>query len=311
MDYALLFPGQGSQRVGMGKALAEAYPRARHCFEEVDDALGFALTRLMWEDREATLTLTENAQPALVATGVALARVVEDEGGLFAEGAPLCVAGHSLGEYTALTVAGTLSLADAVRLVRKRGQAMQVAVPAGEGAMAALMGANLDRAAALVAAVARPGIVCDIANDNAPDQIVISGTTEAINDAIAAAPDHGIRRAIKLQVSAPFHCALMQPAATIMSAELNKIAMAPPRFALITNVDARSETDPAILRESLVRQVTARVRWRESVLAMRRDGVARVFELGPGGVLCGLVRRIDRDIATHAIHIPDDIARVN
>ncbi len=306
MTRAFVFPGQGSQRVGMGRALAEAFAPARELFEEVDDALESNLSRLMFEGPEDELTLTENAQPALMAVSLAAVRVIEREGGLRLGEHCAFVAGHSLGEYSALAAAGGLGVADAARLLRRRGQAMQRAVPVGEGAMAALLGLDLDAARA-VAEAAAEGEVCEPANDNAPGQVVLSGHRTAIERAIAIAPERGARRVVELPVSAPFHCALMAPAAEEMAEALAETAIAAPAVPLVANVTAEPVTEPDEIRALLVRQVTAMVRWRESVLAMAARGVDEIVELGAGKVLSGLVRRIDRGIAGRSIETPEDV----
>ena len=306
MTRAFVFPGQGSQRVGMGRALAEAFAPARELFEEVDDALDAKLSRIMFEGPEADLTLTENAQPALMAVSLAVVRVLEREGGLRLGAQCAFVAGHSLGEYSALAAAGGLAVGDAARLLRRRGRAMQRAVPVGEGAMAALIGLDLDAARA-VATAAAGNEVCETANDNAPGQVVLSGGRAAIERAIAIAPEHGARRVIELPVSAPFHCALMAPAAEEMAEALAATEIAAPAVPLIANVTAAPVIDPDEIRALLVRQVTAMVRWRESVLAMAASGVDEIVELGAGKVLSGLVRRIDRAIAARSVETPEDV----
>jgi [acyl-carrier-protein] S-malonyltransferase len=306
---AFVFPGQGSQAVGMGKALAEAFPSARAVFAEVDEALSQKLSTLMWEGPSETLTLTANTQPALMAHSLAVLRVLETETGLDLKQSAAFVAGHSLGEYSALAAAGALSLADTARLLRIRGDAMQAAVPAGEGAMAALMGADLDAARALAAEAAQ-GDVCEAANDNGGGQVVISGAKAAVERAMALAPERGIKRAVLLPVSAPFHCALMQPAAEAMRAALAGTTVNSPAVPVMANVHAAPLSDPQDIRDSLVRQVTGTVRWRECVEAMAAAGVTRFYELGSGKVLTGLAKRIlPADAAlSMAIGAPDDIA---
>jgi [acyl-carrier-protein] S-malonyltransferase len=307
---AFVFPGQGSQAVGMGRDLAAAFPAARDVFGEVDEALKQNLSRLMFEGPAETLTLTENAQPALMAHSIAVLRVLEREGGLALPEAAILVAGHSLGEYSALAAARAFDLATCARLLRLRGQAMQKAVPPGEGAMAALFGAALADAAALCAEAAEGPegrAVLEPANDNGGGQVVISGTAAAVERAIALAPQKGIRRAMKLPVSAPFHCALMAPAAEAMAEALEAVALAPPIVPVIANVTAAKATDPEEIRALLVRQVTAMVRWRESVAAMRAIGVDTVVELGAGKVLAGLARRIDADLAATSIGTPAEV----
>ncbi|HTZ78736.1 MAG TPA: ACP S-malonyltransferase [Stellaceae bacterium] len=306
MARAAVFPGQGSQAVGMGRELAEAFPVARHTFEEVDEALRQRLSKLMFEGPESDLTLTENAQPALMAVSLAVIRVLVQEGGFDLPRHAAFVAGHSLGEYSALCAAGTFSLSDAARLLKRRGQAMQRAVPVGAGTMAALLGLELE-AAREVAEAAREGEVCDTANDNGPGQVVVSGSTAAVERALKIAAERGARRAIMLPVSAPFHCALMEPAAREMEEALATVAMAPPTVPLVANVTAASVDDPETIRHLLVRQVTGLVRWRESVLYMKREGVDAVVELGAGRVLSGLVKRIDREIATASVGTPAEI----
>ena len=286
---AFVFPGQGSQKVGMGVELAEASAAAREVFEEVDDALGQKLFQIMKDGPEDALTLTENAQPAIMANAIAVLRVLEKEGGIALAAKADFVAGHSLGEYTALCAAGAFSLADAARLLKLRGQAMQAAVPVGIGAMAALLGADIDKAYALAEAAAE-GQVCTVANDNDPTQVVISGHREAIERAVALVKDHGIKRGMLLPVSAPFHCPLMQPAADAMAAALAKTAPGALRIPVFANVTAAVVSDPAEVQRLLVEQVTGRVRWRESAIAMRDAGVAQFVELG-GKVLGPMITR--------------------
>lgn len=306
MTRAFVFPGQGSQAVGMGRALAEAFPAAREAFEEVDDALEQRLSKLMFEGPAEDLTLTENAQPALMAASIAVLRVLEAEAGFELGEKAAFVAGHSLGEYSALAAARALGLAEAARLLKTRGRAMQAAVPVGAGAMAALLGAELDLAQA-IADDAAEGEVCAVANDNGAGQCVVSGATAAVERAVKLAEERGVRRAIMLQVSAPFHCALMQPAADVMAEALAKTALKPPVVPVIANVTAEPVSDPETIRKLLVDQVTAMVRWRESVLAMKARGVDTVIELGAGKVLSGLNRRIDRDLRTLNAETPADI----
>lgn len=290
----------------MGRALAEASAAAREVFEEVDDALGQSLSRLMFEGPADELTLTENAQPALMAHSVAVMRVLEREGGVSLPGACRYLAGHSLGEYSALTAAGTFRLADTARLLRLRGRSMQSAVPVGAGAMAALLGLDFEEAAA-VACDAAEDEVCDPANDNAPGQVVVSGDRAAVERAVELAKAHGARRAILLDVSAPFHCSLLQPAADAMAEALESVAMEDPSVPLVANVTAKPVERASDLSGLLVRQVTATVRWRESMMFMRDNDVDRVVELGTGKVLSGLVRRIDREMSGVAVAGPDDI----
>ncbi len=293
----------------MGRQLAEAFGPARLVFEEVDDALEQRLSTLMFEGPEDELTLTENAQPAIMATSLAVVRVLEEEAGLDLTEKALCVAGHSLGEYSALAAAGTFGLADTARLLKRRGRAMQEAVPLGEGAMAALLGLELDAVREIVAEAAGAE-VCAAANDNAPGQVVISGHTAAVERAIALAGERGAKRAIALPVSAPFHCALMAPAADAMAEALAEVVLAPPRVPLVANVTASLVGEPERVRALLVEQVTAMVRWRESVLAIRDQGVERLVELGAGKVLSGLARRIDRDLAARSVGGPADIEAI-
>ena len=302
-----IFPGQGSQRVGMGRGLAEAFSAARQVLDEVDDALDQRLSTLMFEGPEDELTLTQNAQPAMLAVSLAVARTLEAEGGFVLADKCAYVAGHSLGEYSALAAVGSFSVADAARLLRRRGLAMQQAVPVGGGAMAAFLGVDLD-VAATIAEMASEGLVCSAANDNAPGQVVISGARDAVIRAMAIAPDHGVRRCVELPVSAPFHCALMAPAAEVMAEALAETAMAAPAVPLVANVTARAETEPERIRGLLVEQVTAMVRWRESVLFMRDEGVDSLVELGVGKVLSGLTRRIDRGLGGVSIEQPDELA---
>ena len=286
---AFLFPGQGSQKVGMGTELAEASAVARAVFEEVDDALGLSLSKIMREGPEDQLTLTENAQPAIMAHAIAVLRVLEIDGGVSLPAKGEAVAGHSLGEYTALCASGAFTLADTAKLLKLRGRAMQAAVPVGEGAMCALLGADLAKATALAEAAAE-GQVCEVANDNDPGQVVLSGHREAVERAVALAKEHGIKRGVLLPVSAPFHCSLMQPAADAMAAALEASPPAPMRLPIYANVTAALVDDPAVEQELLVRQVTGRVRWRESVLAMGEGGIEHFVELG-GKVLGPMVGR--------------------
>lgn len=296
---AFVFPGQGSQKVGMGVELAEASAVAREVFEEVDDALGQKLVQIMKEGPEDVLTLTENAQPAIMANSIAVLRVLEKEGGItLAEKADF-VAGHSLGEYSALCAAGAFSLADTARLLKLRGQAMQAAVPVGEGAMAALLGADIDKATALAEAAAQ-GEVCTVANDNDPGQVVLSGHKGAIERAIALVKEHGIKRGVALPVSAPFHCPLMQPAADAMAEALAKTAPSVFRVPLFANVTASVVTDPEEVRRLLVEQVTGRVRWRESVIGMKEAGVDRFVELG-GKVVGPMISRTVTDVTVTSV----------
>lgn len=306
MNRAFVFPGQGSQAVGMGRELAEAFPAAREVFEEVDDALAQRLSRIMFEGPEQDLVLTENAQPALMAVSLAAARVLQQEAGLRLAEEAVFVAGHSLGEYSALAVAEALSLAETARLLKRRGRAMQEAVPVGEGAMAAILGLDLETVRA-VAEEAGQGEVCEPANDNGGGQVVVSGARSAVERAVELAGERGARRAIMLPVSAPFHCALMAPAADVMGEALAAAALLPPQVPLVANVTARATEDPETIRSLLVQQVTAMVRWRESVLYMKEQGIETVIELGAGKVLSGLVRRIDRDLTALNAGTPSEI----
>ena len=307
MATAFIFPGQGSQAVGMGKSLAEAFPAARAVFDEVDAALSQKLSTLMWEGPGEELTLTANAQPALMAVSLAALRVLEAEAGLSLARDAAFVAGHSLGEYSALAAAGTFSISDAARLLRIRGDAMQKAVPAGEGAMAALLGVDLEQARS-IAADAAEGQVCEAANDNGGGQVVLSGSKAAIDRAIVLAGERCVRRAMLLPVSAPFHCALMRPAAEAMQAALAEVAMQAPVVPVMANVGAAPLSDPAAIRASLVAQVTGTVRWRECVEAMAGAGVTQFFEVGSGKVLAGLVKRIAAGASASSVGTPDDIA---
>lgn len=307
MARAFVFPGQGSQAVGMGKALAEAFPQARAVLDEVDAALSQKLSGLMFEGPAEELTLTANAQPALMAVSLAAIRVLEAEARLDLARDAAFVAGHSLGEYSALAAAGTFSIADAARLLRVRGDAMQSATPVGVGAMAALLGLDAE-AAAEVARDAAQGEVCDVANDNGGAQVVVSGHKAAVERAVALAPAKGAKRAVMLTVSAPFHCALMAPAAAAMRDALAKVAMRAPAVPVVANVEAAPLTDPARIRDALVRQVTATVRWRECVAAMAGQGVDRFYEIGAGKVLTGLVRRIAPGATGAAVGTPEDVA---
>jgi [acyl-carrier-protein] S-malonyltransferase len=311
MDAALTFPGQGSQFVGMGKDLADTFPAARAVFEEVDNALDKPLTPIMWEGPSETLTLTENAQPALMAVSLAAMRVLESEKGWSVSDARF-IAGHSLGEYSALAAAGTLSIGDAARLLRIRGRAMQEAVPVGEGAMAALLGADLEVAAKVAQACSEAtGLICEVANDNAPGQVVISGAKAAVEHAATIVKEFGIKRALPLPVSAPFHCALMKPAADRMAAALADVTLAAPVVPLIANVTAAPVTDPEEIRRLLVEQVTGSVRWRESILYMAEHGVRHVYEIGAGKILTGMVRRIDERLSGVSIGTPADLENIH
>ena len=312
MTTALVFPGQGSQTVGMGKALAEAFPAAREVFARVDAALGQSLSRLIFEGPEADLTLTANAQPALMATSLAAVRALESEAGLDIGRDAAFVAGHSLGEYSALCAAGALTLEDAARLLRIRGEAMQKAVPVGEGAMAAILGLEFADVAAIAAEAtaeqSASGGVCEAANDNGGGQVVISGTKSAVERAMALAKDKGAKRALPLPVSAPFHCSLMRPAAEAMADALQATPVRAPKTPIVANVTARAVSDPAAIRDNLIAQVTGTVRWRESVLYMSAHGVTRFVELGAGKVLAGLVKRIADGANATSVGAPADVA---
>jgi len=309
MSIALMFPGQGSQAVGMGRTLAENFAAARLAFEEIDTALADKLTTVMWEGPAETLTLTENAQPALLAVSIAALRVLESEAGFDVKREAAFVAGHSLGEYSALVAAGSLGLADAARLVRIRGRAMQQAVPVGVGAMAALLGLEFDAAAA-VAAEAAQGQVCQAANDNGGAQVVVSGDKAAVERAVELAKVRGAKRAMMLSVSAPFHCALMQPAADAMAQALATTEVHAPKVPVIANVLARPVTQASEIVRCLIAQVTGTVRWRESVAFMAQAGVKTFYEVGAGKVLSGLVKRIASGAAGVAVGTPEDIAAV-
>jgi len=304
MSRAFVFPGQGAQTIGMGKALAEAYPAAKAVFDEVDEALGESLSALIWEGEQDTLTLTQNAQPALMATSLAAMRALEAEGASLNKAS--FVAGHSLGEYSALAAAGAISVADTARLLRIRGEAMQEAVPVGVGAMAAVLGLDLE-AVRQLAEDAAQGEVCQAANDNDPGQIVISGHAGAVQRAADMAKERGAKRAMLLPVSAPFHCALMEPAAEVMEQALADVEIAAPSVPLVANVQAEAVNDPAVIRALLVQQVTGSVRWRESVQYMAAQGVTEIWEIGAGKALSGMIRRIEREIATGAVGTPDDV----
>ncbi len=304
MSRAFVFPGQGAQSIGMGKSLADAYPAAKAVFDEVDEALGEKLSSLIWDGQQDDLTLTQNAQPALMATSLAAVKALEAEG--VGMDAASFVAGHSLGEYSALAAAGTLSIADTARLLRIRGKAMQEAVPVGVGAMAALLGLDFEAATA-VAAEAAQGQVCQAANDNDPGQVVVSGHKEAVERALEIAKSKGARRALLLPVSAPFHCELMQPAAEAMAQALSDVDMNQPIVPLVANVRASEVSDPAVIRSLLVEQVTGSVRWRESVSWMAAKGVTEIWEIGAGKALSGMIRRIAKDVTCRAVGAPDDV----
>lgn len=305
MSRAFVFPGQGAQTIGMGRALAEAYPAARAVFDEVDDALGEKLSALIWEGGIEALTLTQNAQPALMATSMAAVRALEAEGITVASHAAF-VAGHSLGEYSALCAAGALGLADTARLLRIRGIAMQEAVPVGVGAMAALLGLDF-AAASEVAAEAAQGEVCQAANDNDPAQVVVSGHRGAVERALDIAKAKGAKRALLLPVSAPFHCALMQPAAHRMAEALAAVVVEKPVVPVVVNVLAEAVTEPDRIRDLLVAQITGSVRWRESVMWMEGAGVTEFWEIGAGKALSGMVKRIAKEAVTRAVGTPEDV----
>lgn len=304
MARAFVCPGQGAQSIGMGKALAEAYVESKQVFEEVDDALGESLSKLIWEGDINVLTLTENAQPALMATSLAAARALTREG-MGVETANY-VAGHSLGEYSALAIAGALSIADAARLLRTRGKAMQAAVPVGVGAMAALLGLDFETASQ-VAKQAAGDEVCEAANDNDPAQVVVSGHKAAVERAVELAKEHGAKRAVLLPVSAPFHCSLMSPAAAVMKEALSEATIISPSVPVVSNVKAQAVSDPDEIRELLIQQITGSVRWRESVMWMAQNDVSEIWEIGAGKALSGMVRRIDREVECKNIATPEDI----
>jgi [acyl-carrier-protein] S-malonyltransferase len=308
MSVAFVFPGQGSQAVGMGKALADTFICARQVFEEVDAALGERLSDTIWNGPAETLTLTQNAQPALMTVSIAALHVLEQEAGLDITRDVAFVAGHSLGEYSALAAARSLSVADAARLLRVRGQAMQKAVPVGAGAMAALIGLDLAEAKSIATEASSAG-VCAAANDNGGGQVVLSGAKAAVERAVDIAKARGVKRAMMLPVSAPFHCPLMQPAADVMAEALTRVSVKAPLVPVVANVPARPVKDPAAVVRNLVEQITATVRWRESVLFMAQSGVSSFFEIGAGKVLTGLIKRIAEPASAAAIGSPEDIAR--
>jgi [acyl-carrier-protein] S-malonyltransferase len=308
MTRALVFPGQGAQTIGMGKALADAYPAAKAIFDEVDEALGEKLSALIWDGDADVLTLTQNAQPALMATSLAAMRALEAEG-LGLEHAAF-VAGHSLGEYSALAAAGALSVADTARLLRIRGLAMQQAVPVGVGAMAAVLGLDFETVKDIADEAASDGEVVQAANDNDPGQVVVSGHKAAVERACELAKARGAKRAVLLPVSAPFHCSLMEPAAKAMAQALDDVDILVPTVPLVANVRAAAVSDPATIRSLLVEQVTGSVRWRESVGFMAANGVTEIFEVGAGKALSGMIRRIEKSIVCNAVGTPDDIAKL-
>jgi len=310
MMRAFVFPGQGSQAVGMGKELADAFPEARLVFEEVDETLKQNLSKVMFEGPDDQLRLTANAQPALMAMSVAIVRILEKEGNVTLPDMASFVAGHSLGEYSALAAAGALPLADTASLLKLRGTTMQLAVPVGEGAMAALLGPTVEETEEIAAAAVEAGTegeVCDVANDNAPGQVVVSGSTTAVERAVEIGAERGAKRSVMLPVSAPFHCALMQPAADAMEKALAETIIAPPSVPIIANISADEVRDPETVRTNLVSQVTARVRWRESVVFLKDRGVDTLVEVGAGKVLSGLARRIDRELSSTSIQGYEDI----
>jgi [acyl-carrier-protein] S-malonyltransferase len=307
MTRAFLFPGQGSQAVGMGKVLADAFGSAREVFAEVDDALSQKLSRIMWEGPEADLVLTENAQPAIMAASLAVVRVMEKEFGLDIAKHAKLVAGHSLGEYSALCAAGAFTLSDTARLLKLRGQAMQSAVPVGAGGMIALIGAEIEQAEAVAAEASAAGGVCVVANDNAPGQVVLSGSKDAMDRVPDIAKAKGIKRAIPLAVSAPFHCPLMQPAARKMAEALAAVTIRPLAVPVVANVLAEPVAEPDYVRQLLVTQVTGRVRWRESILALRELGIDTTVEFGGNKVLTGMVKRIDKELQTITLDAPADL----
>lgn len=307
MSRALTFPGQGSQAVGMGQALAQAFQTARELFQEVDEALKQPLSRVMWQGPDADLTLTENAQPALMAVSLAVMRVLEVDGGFQWGKHTSHVAGHSLGEYSALAAAGAFSVADAARLLKARGLAMQRAVPVGIGGMAALLGAELSQAEDVSQEASQGREICCVANDNAPGQVVISGHKAALERAAEIAKTKGIKRTIMLPVSAPFHSPMMAPAAREMEDAFDRVSIRPPRVPVISNVSVKPESDPAVIRRLLVEQITARVRWRETVESFKALGITSIAEIGAGKVLMTMAKRIDKDLPGVSIESPQDI----
>ena len=304
MSITFVFPGQGAQVIGMGQTLARAYPNSRNVFEEVDDALNFKLSKLVWEGEIEELTLTENAQPALMATSIATLRAMEEEG--ISSDTVKYFAGHSLGEYSALCAAGALDLADTARLLRLRGKSMQKAVPIGVGAMAAILGLNFE----LVEKIAQEASqkqVCQAANDNDPNQVVISGNLEAVERAIILAKEKGAKRAIILPVSAPFHCELMQPASDVMAEAFSKVSVKTPSSPIVANYTALPVVDPSEIKNLLIKQITGRVRWRETINYISQNGVDKVIEIGSGKALTGMIRRINKDINCYNIGSSDDL----
>ena len=308
MKRAFAFPGQGAQAVGMGKALADRYPQSRAAFDEVDDALGRELSKIIWNGTIEELTLTANAQPALLATSIAVLKAIDAEHG--SRFRPAFVAGHSLGEYSALCAAGSITLSDAARLLEIRGKAMQDAVPVGEGAMAALLGLGYD-AVIEIAKDASQGEVCEAANDNDPRQVVVSGHRSAVERAVEIAKGRGARRAVMLPVSAPFHCRLMKPATETMRAALEDAQITEPRCPLVSNVAAEPVSSPLEIKDLLVRQIEGTVRWRESVMWMAANGVGEIWEIGVGSALTGMIKRIDRSVAARSVGSPSDLATLS
>lgn len=307
MTSAFIFPGQGSQFIGMGKDLAESFPDAKAVFQEVDDALGQDLSGLMFAGEADDLNLTENTQPALMAVSMAVVAVLQKQGGIDLAKTCAFVAGHSLGEYAALTAAGSLALSDTSKLLKLRGQAMQRAVPVGAGAMAAILGLDYDVVADIAEKASTEGAKCELANDNSPGQIVVSGAKDAVEKACELAKEAGAKRALILPVSAPFHCSLMRPAADEMKAALAAAHINAPIVPVVANVTAKAESDPATIQGLLVDQITGRVRWRESVLWMGENGVTDMVELGAGKVLSGLVKRINSDITVESVGTPEQV----
>ena len=310
MTTAFVFPGQGSQSLGMGRDLADNFATAKHIFEEVNDALSQDLTAVMWGEDGDALNLTENTQPALMAVSVAVTRVLEEQSGFTLADKGAYVAGHSLGEYSALTAANAFSVSDTAPLLKLRGQAMQRAVPVGQGAMAAILGLSFDDVMNIADEATSPDSICQLANDNSDGQVVVSGHKQAVEKACALASDKGAKRALLLPVSAPFHCSLMQPAAIEMKGALSSATIQSPSLPVIANVTANAETDENTIRNLLVDQITGRVRWRESVEWMGKNDVTNMIELGAGKVLCGLARRINKDIATANAEKPEQIEKL-